>query len=534
MSRATTSANGRRKEELSAPFRHEGGMAWVADLPAALWDDTDNNDFPHRSSLRLLENDTELGPGHAVHATIQASGDGRYSFWMNVVYFSSSDGSDPNTNGRTYAVERAPEHLDSKSVLRAIKPADGIQWSAPDRPLRCALLGLGNRGRALARIVAGSAGVEIAWLVDAAPARVAQVQAEFDLPDARSGTDFSAALEDPAVDAVFILLPDHLHRVAAEQAFRAGKHVFLEKPIATTADDGKAIVAAWMASGSVLQLGFVLRWAPFYQAIRNVIRQGQLGPIRVISLSEQLSVVHGASFLRRWHADAGQSGGLIVHKSCHDLDLACWLLESRPRIVGSLGGSSTFHKPAPAPFCSQCAVRATCPYADTGLHEHRTEAERADPTAHGLDRCVFRLDDPIVDNQVVSFELENGTRGTYYLAMQGPVRSERRITLIGDAARLDGIFEDGRFTVAYTDPGREPLVWTTKGRKLGGHGGGDLSSVTSFLNACVGRAPSPIRKVEDALAGLVFAAAAERSRTSHQMVTLQDKDFQVDGAPTTA
>ncbi|GEP59089.1 hypothetical protein RSO01_62550 [Reyranella soli] len=171
-----------------------------------------------------------------------------------------------------------------------------------------------------------------------------------------------------------------------------------------------------------------------------------------------------------------------------------------------------------------------CPYVDTGLHENRTAAERANPSAYGLDRCVFRLDDPIVDNQVVSFELESGTRGTYYLAMQGPRRSERRITLIGDAARLDGVFEDGSFTIAYTDPDREPIVWSTKGRKLSGHGGGDVSSVMSFFNACVGRSSPPIKKVEDALAGLVFAASAEQSRTGHQMVTLQDNDFYLNQA----
>lgn len=530
MSPAGTSAIGTRKWTLAPPFRHDGGLGWVAPLPKVLWADTDNNDCPNRSSLRLLENGTELGPAHAIHATIQASGDGRYSFWMGVVYFSSSDGSDPNTNGRIYSVERTPSLPDSRSVLRAIAPAHAAQWSAPDRPFRCALLGLGNRGRALARLVAGFEGVEIAWMVDAAPARIEQVKGEIDLPEIQTATDCTAALEDPTVDAAFIMLPDHLHRVVAEQAFRAGKHVFLEKPIATTIADAKAIVAAWMASGRVFQLGYVLRWSAFYQTIRNVVRQDRLGPIRVISLSEQLSVAHGASFLRRWHSNADRSGGLIVHKSCHDLDLVCWLLDSRPRIVGSLGGSSTFHRPAPAPFCSQCSIRSECPYVDTGLHENRTEAERADPTAHGLDRCVFRLDDPIVDNQVVSFEMENGTRGTYYLAMQGPGRSERRITLIGDAARLDGVFEDGRFTVAYTAPDRPPLAWSARGPRLGGHGGGDSASVTSFLNACVGRSPSPIKKADDALAGLVFAASAERSRTGHQMVVLKDEDFQFDRA----
>ena len=526
-----TSAKGSGGRLPPHSFRHDGGMRWVADLPPELSGGTDNNDQPYQSPLRLLEDGTELGPGHALHATIHDSGDGRYSFWMGVIYFSTSDGSDPNTNGRTYSVKRAPSQPGSRSVLRAIAPASTEQrWAAPDRPLRCAILGLGNRGYALARIAAGLTGVEITWLVDAATARTAQVKANIGLPEARTGTDFVAALSDTAVDAVFIALPDYLHRLAAEQAFRAGKHVFLEKPIATNPADGKAILAAWKGSGRVLQIGHVLRGAPFYQAIRNIVRQDRLGPIRLISLSEQLSVVHGASFLRRWHADAGRSGGLIVHKSCHDLDLVCWLLDTRPRLVGSLGGSSTFRKPPPAPFCSQCAARDECPYVDTGLHEHRTEAERADPSAFGLDRCVFRLDESIVDNQVVSFELENGTRGTYYLAMQGPNRSERRITLIGDAARLDGVFEDGRFVVTYTNRERKRLVWSTKGRKLGSHGGGDMATITSFLNACVGRSPAPIKTVQDALAGLAFASSAERSRTSHQMVALAEEDFRLDNA----
>ena len=170
-------------------------------------------------------------------------------------------------------------------------------------------------------------------------------------------------------------------------------------------------------------------------------------------------------------------------------------------------------------------MRPDCPYADTGLHENRTAAERADPSAFGLDRCVFRLDERIVDNQVVSFELESGTRGTYYLAMQGPRRSERRITIIGDAARLDGVFEDGKFTIASTDPNADQIEWSTQGRKRGGHGGGDVSSVIRFFDACVGRSSPPIKTVEDALAGLVFAASAEQSRISHQMVTVEDDDF---------
>ena len=390
--------------------------------------------------------------------------------------------------------------------------------------MRCAIFGLGNRGIGLGLLAKSFAGIEIAWAVDRSEERVAEALKLFG-GDVRGGTDSRPPLLDPMIDIVIVAVPDHLHRAIAEPAFRAGKHVFLEKPLATTAIDARGILLAWRQSGRVLQLGYVLRQAPFYAAIRAVLRKGMLGPVRIASLTEQLDVRHGASFMRRWHAQSAQSGGLIVHKACHDLDIICWLLDARPRTVSSFGGVDTFAGPPPAQFCSQCDRRNTCPHVDTGLHERRTPAEAADPTAYGLDRCVFREDKDIIDNQVVSFVLDNGVRGNFYLAVQGPLRSERRITLIGDDARLDGVFEDGRFTVAFTDPEREPLVWTADERSRGGHGGGDRVTMLDFLNACTGRAPPPVVDSEEAIRGLVFALAAERARRKEIVVRLDDGDF---------
>lgn len=520
---------------LHRPFRSDGGVAWIADLPPELQGQTDNNELPRRSPLRLLEDGRELGPAHALHAEIREAGDGRYSFWGNVLYLSASDGSDPNTNGRAYTVVLPAAQPAASAVLKAIAPsAAENKWVAPERTLQCAILGVGNRGQALGRMLSAMAGIKIRWLADLSEARINETHRNLADPEIRETTDFSLPLRDDAVDCVFITLPDHLHKAAAEGAFRAGKHVYLEKPVATTAADAQAILAAWRTSGRILQLGYVLRAAPFYQAVRNVVRQGRIGPVRIVSLSEQLSVAHGASFMRRWHAQASRSGGLMVHKSCHDLDLACWLLDSRPRSVSSVGGSDTFRRPAPAPFCSQCEERAACSYADTGRYERRSAPERADPTAFGLDRCVFGLDKEIVDNQVVTFEMENRARGSYFLAMQGPRRSERRITLIGDDGRLDGIFEDRRFTVTFTDAGREPMVWNAGRQGQGSHGGGDSATVIRFLNACAGRAGPPIKKVSDAMAGLVFALAAERARTSGNVVRLSAQDFQLARPPLSA
>lgn len=508
---------------LAPPFRREGVAGWIADLPAELHPLTDFNDQPYRSRLRLFEDGSVLGPSHASHEAIRRGGRGAHSFWMEVLYFSTSDGSDPNTNGRSYTAALAAPAMDAREVE---PEADTPQpeWTKPERPLRCAVFGVGNRGLSLAQLAESFAGVEIAWVVDRSPERVREALKLFG-SDARGTTDIAVPLADAAVDIVVVTVPDHLHRDIAEPAFVAGKHVFVEKPLATTAADAAAILRAWRRSGRVLQLGYVLRQAPFYAAIRAAVRKDMLGPVRIASLTEQLDVRHGGTFMRRWHAQSAHSGGLMLHKACHDLDIICWLLDGRPRSVSSFGGLDTFVGPPPAMFCSQCDRRAVCPYVDTGLHERRTPEEATNPTAYGLDRCVFRTDKDIVDNQVVSFVLDTGVRGTFHLAVQGPIRSERQITLIGDRARLDGIFEDGTFTVTFTDSERPPFIWTADGRGRGSHGGGDRVTMLEFLNACAGRSPAPITSPEETMRGLVFALAAERARKSETVVQLQSPDF---------
>ena len=400
---------------LARPFRREGAVGWVAGLPAELHSLTDGNEEPYRSRLRLFEDVHALGPPHASHETIRRLGRGAYSCWVNVVYFSTSDGSDPNTNNRTYTIALSKQEPAKAEIADPLAKSP-LEWIPMERPLRCAIFGLGNRGIGLGLLAKSFAGIEIAWAVDQSDERVAEALKLFG-GDVRGGIDSAVPLLDPEVDFVIVAVPDHLHRAIAEPAFRAGKHVFLEKPLATTAADARAILSAWRQSGRVLQLGYVLRQAPFYAAIRAVLRNGLLGPVRIASLTEQLDVRHGAIFMRRWHAQSAQSGGLIVHKACHDLDIICWLLDARPRTVSSFGGVDTFAGPPPAQFCSQCDRRNTCPHVDTGLHERRTPAEMADPTAYGLDRCVFREDKDIIDNQVVSFVLDNGVRGNFYLAM---------------------------------------------------------------------------------------------------------------------
>ena len=89
---------------LRPPFRHDGGLGWTATLTDELRSLTDRNGAVDRSPLRLLEDARQVGVPHVAHAEIRHKGEGRYSFWGDTLYFSTPDGSDPNTNRRKYEV----------------------------------------------------------------------------------------------------------------------------------------------------------------------------------------------------------------------------------------------------------------------------------------------------------------------------------------------------------------------------------------------------------------------------------------------
>jgi len=89
--------------DLDGPFLHRTGHAYQADIPDYA-ETADNNQNPRRSRLMLYEDDAPVGFAHQSHANIEKHGGGRYSHWQRSLIFSSTDGSNPNRNGRRYAI----------------------------------------------------------------------------------------------------------------------------------------------------------------------------------------------------------------------------------------------------------------------------------------------------------------------------------------------------------------------------------------------------------------------------------------------
>ena len=92
-------------------------------------------------------------------------------------------------------------------------------------------------------------------------------------------TDYNKMLEDPQIDAVVIASPHHLHLEHCLAAFKAGKHVLLEKPLCRNMDEARAIVSAAEESGKICMLGFCERFDNRYSYVKELISNGELGEI---------------------------------------------------------------------------------------------------------------------------------------------------------------------------------------------------------------------------------------------------------------
>ncbi len=132
---------------------------------------------------------------------------------------------------------------------------------------------------------------------------------------ARVLADGQALVEDPAIDTLVVATRHDSHARWALRALEAGKHVFVEKPLALTLDDVEAVGAAARAAGRHVCVGFNRRMAPLTLALREAIR-GRGAPAIMITVNA------GAIPRDHWTQDAEAGGGRIVGEACHFIDLA--------------------------------------------------------------------------------------------------------------------------------------------------------------------------------------------------------------------
>jgi myo-inositol 2-dehydrogenase/D-chiro-inositol 1-dehydrogenase len=185
-------------------------------------------------------------------------------------------------------------------------------------PLRVALIGAGRIGTSHAELLANRVpGVELAMVFDPAPGAAAKLAAELRVPAATQNLDEVWA--SPDIDAVVIAAPARSHSDLVVAAASAGKHVFVEKPMAVTLADADRAIEAAESAGVVLQVGFNRRFAPGFAAARAEVDAGTVGTPQLLrSLTRDPGPYRGdPARTPLWT--------IFFETLIHDFDTLCWL-----------------------------------------------------------------------------------------------------------------------------------------------------------------------------------------------------------------
>src|SRR5213594_4278356 len=145
------------------------------------------------------------------------------------------------------------------------------------KSLRVAVIGAGYWGPNLVRNLNEAPGADPVAVADLSDERLETIHKRF--PAVRTTKDHRELFANPSIDAVCIATPVGTHRPLAEEAFAAGKHVFVEKPLAPSIADAEAIVRAAERAGRTLMVGHTFVYNPAVVAVREILERGDLGAI---------------------------------------------------------------------------------------------------------------------------------------------------------------------------------------------------------------------------------------------------------------
>jgi predicted dehydrogenase len=427
------------------------------------------------------------------------------------------------------------------------------------KPITAVIVGAGHRGLAYASYALQHPDeMQIVGVADLSPLRREQTAARFGLrPDQCFESAEALATRPQLTDVVINGTMDHQHVPTALPLLAAGYDMLLEKPFATSEEEMWALVETARQYERTVIICHVLRFAPFYWAIRQRVIDGEIGDLYNVQTIEHVSYHHmGVGFVRgKWNKKSYCQSSMLMAKCCHDLDLIAWMKSGvAPRSVASYGSNYQF-RPERAPEGAgtrclvDCPIETECDYSARKHYidhperwsfyvwaslehlDHPTIEDkiRSLETDNPYGRCVWKTDMDVVDHQSLAIEFEDGCTATHNM-VGGTACPSRAIHLIGSGGEIQGVFEDQRFVIRHIDtrPGHEyteEVVDLKLGGDMhgafGGHGGGDMRLVADFLRVLRGEQPSiSTTTLEDSIAGHLIGFSADRAMGERRVVDL--------------
>lgn len=392
-----------------------------------------------------------------------------------------------------------------------------------------AVLGYGGRGKIYAdnffRL-----GVKITAVCDFCEDRIKMAEWLYGCKTYSSAEEFFGV--GKLADVLVIATLDDQHFVPTINALKCGYDVILEKPISFDEKECDLIASTAKETGKSVTVCHVLRYAPFYVKIKELLDSGKFGKILHMDLTENVGYYHYAhSFVRGPWRNKKVAAPIILAKSCHDLDLVTWFVGEKCTAVSSFGNLSFFKaENAPensADRCFNCKVKDDCEYNCYKLYLSKEYEKAAGLARHGrlgstdkeiintlngntpYGRCVFKCDNDVYDHQSVNMFFESGITVQFSLSAfsQGMGRS---IRIYCEKGEIFGMTEKKKvYYNFFGDLETKAEEISFENEIYASHGGGDMGLVKAFTDN-YGKRNLP-SDIEQSLQSHYMGFAAEKS-----------------------
>lgn len=343
-------------------------------------------------------------------------------------------------------------------------------------------------------------------------------------------------------DAIIIATSDHMHYEPCMQALKMGYDILLEKPIAPTEWECRNILQLTKETGRIVAVCHVLRYAPYFVKLRELLRSGAIGEIISVQHMEPIEHTHMAhSYVRgNWHSSE-KTTPIILAKSCHDLDVIKWLIGKQSKQIQAFGGLRWFKKEN-APKGSKlrctdgCAVESSCPYSALKLYYRKRERlyvfdlpekkklqgeailKYLATTDYG--RCVYRMDNDQCDHYTSNILFENGVTASFTMDAFTPFGG-RRTRIMGSMGFIEGDMNKLVIHDFRSDKVKryDTTVKEVENYRNEGHGGGDWRLVADWIQAVAQKDDSLLSSTIDAsIESHIMCFKAEESRKELKVV----------------
>jgi predicted dehydrogenase len=403
--------------------------------------------------------------------------------------------------------------------------------------VKMAVVGVGGRGIGFAKMARENPNAELVAIADTNTERAKRAAANLGV-SCQTYPSIEKLLESSGAEAVVVATPDYLHKQHALAVFAAGKHLLLEKPIATSVQDGLDVLKAARRSDRVLSIGFNLRHNPVVNEMKRlIVEQNAVGKPFYLTSVEFYN--GGRTYMARWNRLKKYTGGLFIHKGTHDFDVLNWMNEpAHPKWVSASGGVNVLERKqipfevAPGtdvgPTCSVCAYGGICPdkpgymaakpAAGTPAQKPLFDADTAKVDGYHKDLCIYTSDKDTHDNAMAIVEYDNGSRA-FHSEVFITARDNREYVVVGDKGHMEA--DLGARTIDIYPRWTRNKVTHTIQEVSGGHGGSDPGLLATFLR-CIRTGERPLAGPVDGIWSMAVGVAAEMSREQNRVVQLSE------------